>query len=651
MVKFNHLLVIQKYGVVEAKHQHLYPSVEIPLTHENDLNRVNELRRTRRKQSKHQINGKRAGLGIGCVIIAGILLFPALVVSIILGQYNPAPVFTLEVGNNRNEKLDFNTKYSALSYNTGFAAYNQNMHFYMDSPGQMIWGGQGTAESRESVDASLAGFRRIIADHAHDTNIIIDSNDEEAKTNELRGSRIYSTEYTEATAPDGSTYYPRKLISDEFVSDINTFDANLNAAGDGLFDFVALQEQDINCNKSCQTNQPQIINDTPVWMNNTEYKFSDIYNSTFALNFSTPFIPLPLNDIFGKAVAGLSTFSRYYNASSQRVALANITTFPLNLFELKRCLSMNWYPIGNAEDPRDQKYFVFINAHLAAYDSGGNIRIEQLTQLNQIMEDLDQQGDYYMIAADWNQIIPDTRGYEGHDALNSEKDYADDDPIMAWDFIEFNSEIGNQANPDLNKDYIFPTKYDPEEYYEKDALVSYEYTGSATFDDLEPVKTAWYTGNNGSLTQYMASTKRHNYQAVVENPTEAPVNAIGEKSSQWIYSLSNDAVYKDASMNDMVRDTLLPMAYSDRETSGIKGVNHYYAANANFYKTHAIPTLRNAGEQFRNESIAAEGYCYKASIDGFLVSKNIKVFMTYGFDTNFKYSDHNPVAISFEFVR
>ena len=652
IVKFNRLLVIDKKQVYDTNFKNSYRSLEIPLTFENDLTRIPELQRTKKKYTKAQYIGRKVGHYFGVFAASCLLSFPSLLVSIILSQYKPSDVFAIDVQNNKSTKLSFGEKYSALSYNTGFAAYNQNMHFYMDCPGQSVWGGQGTAESKESVNAALAGIQRIIAGKAHDTDVIIDADYDKAKTNELCGSRIYSTSYVEKVE-QGITYYPRIEGSDAYVSDIEAFNESLNGkaggtTGDGLFDFIALQEQDINCHKSCETNQPQIINDTTVWKDDTEYKFSDIYNSTFALNFSTPYIPIPLNDPFGKAVAGLSTFSKYYNANAQRIALANITTFPLNLFELKRCLSMNWYPIGDSENPHEQNYFIFINAHLAAYDSGGNIRRQQLTQLNELIKLLDSQGYYYMIAADWNQIIPDTRGYEGHDALNSSEEYPEDEPVMAWDFLEFDYVNGNPANPNMEKDYILPQKYDPNTKYSKNDLVSFEYTGEATFPDLEPVTDA--PGHNGPLTQYMASTKKHNYQAIVDNPVQPPVLDDGTKSNQWRYSLSNDAVYKDASMNDMVRDYLLPMAYSNPDETGFTGINHYYTAPANFYTTHAIPTLRNAGEQFRNEAIVAQGHSYKASIDGFLVSRNIKVYTTYGFDTNYKYSDHNPVAITFEFV-
>ena len=671
IVKFNHLLVIYKGHIFDTHKNGNFKTIEIPLTQESDLNRVIELQRLRGKHSMGQLAGRKVGHYIGVGVVGAILLLPSLIVAIILGQYNPASMFYLEVENNKSQKVQYDTKYSALTYNTGFTAYNQDMHFYMDCPSQKIWGGQGTAESKEAVNASLAGIRRIIADQKHDTGEvdkeIIDST-ADVKSYELKGSRIYKTLYDDKSyTVEGETYhyYPRRENSDSWVStteeSIAEFNKSLNQAGpdgegDGLFDFIALQEQDINCPKSYNTNQPQIIKDTPVVKDNTTYKLSDIYNSTFALNFSTPFIPIPLNDMFGKTVGGLSTFARYYSAAAQRFALENIKTFPLNLFEMKRCLSANWYPIGNAAQEEDQKYFVFINAHLAAYDSGGTIRRAQLQQLNAWLKQLDDWGYYYIVAADWNQILPDTRGYEGNNALTSEyseaqkEEFKNDNPVMPWDYLEFKAYEGNPKDPNREKDFILPEEYNPEKSYKVGDLVKYTAPESlkGNYQDLEPNVDA--PGHNGPITQYMGSVLTHNYQAMVDNPDEPPVDpTTGIKSSQWRYSLSNDAVYKDASLNDYVRSTLLSRAYTNE--SGLTNLQHYYAANANFYTTHAITTLRNAGEQFRNESRWAVGHTYKATIDGFLVSRNIKVHQTIGFDTNYKYSDHNPVAITFEFVK
>ena len=664
IVKFNRLLVIYKHRVFDTHINNKYDTIEIPLTHKNDLNRVLELQRVRRKRNYAQLAGKKVGHYIGVALVALVMLFPSLILAIQLGQYKPDNVFSLTVSNNKSNKVQYNTKYSALTYNTGFTAYNQDMHFYMDCPGQEVWGGQGTAQSKKAVEASLNGIKRILTTQDHDTAEIVDST-ADCKTYELKGSRIYTTQFEEKTyTKEGEEikYYPRVTTgSDKYVTDqdIVSFNDSLNDEGDGLFDFVALQEQDINCPKSYNTNQPQIINDAKVWKDDTEYKWSDIYNSTFALNFSTPFIPIPLNDMFGKTVSGLSTFSKYYNSDAYRIALPDIKTSPFNMFEMKRCLSANYFPIGNEPNPQDQKFFVFINAHLSAYDSGGNIRKEQLQTLNELLEILDDKGYYYIVAADWNQILPDTRGYEGKDALKSEQEpkYDSDVPTMPWDFIEFDYKHGNAKSPDMEKDFIQPQPYSDAKQYKEGDLVTYEFKGElpAWYADWAPLRyidgtTEPIPGHNGPLTQYMLSTTSHNYQAEIDNPTEPPVLPNGEKSSQWRYSLSTDAVYKDASLNDCVRDKLLHVAYNGDEYQP-HTVDHYYKAEANFYTTHAIPTLRNAGEQFRNESRLAVGHCYKASIDGFLVSNNIKVYQTFGFDTNFKYSDHNPVGITFEFVK
>ncbi|MCF0227962.1 MAG: hypothetical protein HUJ52_04020, partial [Malacoplasma sp.] len=162
IVKFNRLLVIYKHRVFDTHINNKYDTIEIPLTHKNDLNRVLELQRVRRKRNYAQLAGKKVGHYIGVALVALVMLFPSLILAIQLGQYKPDNVFSLTVSNNKSNKVQYNTKYSALTYNTGFTAYNQDMHFYMDCPGQEVWGGQGTAQSKKAVEASLNGIKRIL---------------------------------------------------------------------------------------------------------------------------------------------------------------------------------------------------------------------------------------------------------------------------------------------------------------------------------------------------------------------------------------------------------------------------------------------------------------------------------------------------------
>ena len=231
VVKFNRLLIIYKGHIIDTHKNANYKSIEIPLTQESDLNRVIELQRLRAKRSMGQLAGRKVGHYIGVGFVGAILLVPSLIVAIILGQYNPAPMFSLEVQNNKSQKLATGTKYSALTYNTGFTAYNQDMHFYMDCPSQKIWGGQGTAQSAEAVNASIEGIQRIIADQKHDAdpNEITDS-DRDVPSYQLKGSRIYKTTYKESEDNQGNKYYPRdNTVVDSYIADPADLKSLLNS--------------------------------------------------------------------------------------------------------------------------------------------------------------------------------------------------------------------------------------------------------------------------------------------------------------------------------------------------------------------------------------------------------------------------------------
>ncbi len=68
-----------------------------------------------------------------------------------------------------------------------------------------------------------------------------------------------------------------------------------------------------------------------------------------------------------------------------------------------------------------------------------------------------------------------------------------------------------------------------------------------------------------------------------------------------------------------------------------EGVKVYSGENA--------PTCRNADSAFR-----ADGTDFVLSVDGALISQNIRVVSNETVDVGFKYSDHNPVKISFELI-
>ena len=65
--------------------------------------------------------------------------------------------------------------------------------------------------------------------------------------------------------------------------------------------------------------------------------------------------------------------------------------------------------------------------------------------------------------------------------------------------------------------------------------------------------------------------------------------------------------------------------------------------NFSFATSKNAPTCRSTDMPYE------KGVNYTVVIDGFIVSKNIKVEKILNIDTDFKYSDHNPVYLEFSF--
>lgn len=536
-----------------------------------------------------------------------VLSIPTLVVATVFAQYRPDAILTLNIDDDRtqvnkvqNDKLKLNdVEYNALTYNTGFASYNQDMHFFMDGKGQGIVGGQGWAQSKQATENALLGVNRIINAN-HDTGEFIAATSSAASM-DLRGTNIFRSEY------DVNAYWD----SDTLVDDLST-------EGIGTFDFIAIQETDIDSTRSYHVNQYDVLrgmkfSDNISDINPTSVmpELKDVYTSCFAYNFVVPFIPIPLNQMHGQVLGGISTLSKYtMQDEAQRIALEDISTFPLNLFELKRCYTLTRYNIENSD-----KQFVFINAHFSAYDKSGVVRRMQLTQINDVFKTEQDKGNYVLLAGDWNQTLPETYGYEGSDVYDYDIAIGMSDPSIApWDYATFDHINGNFASPRSN-DFRLPPSYQSDWEYNKGDLVTY-----FSEDDLT---------NTPLNDRYMSNSKKHTYQAMIDNPTEAPVLASGEKSQQWRYHLKEN--YQNTSLTKEVRETLLTVTNE----------------GAQIYGNHAVPSLRDGGIAYRG---VGDSTIYKSNIDGFMVSSNIEVICTYGYDTNFIYSDHNPVSIKFKLI-
>ncbi len=564
-------------------------------------------------------------LSIGSII----LLFPSLIVGSIFAQYLPPTRITLNVNddrlidnkNNHNQlKVSNDTNvisYSALSYNTGFNAYNQDMDFFMD---MQYDGGKSKswAQSKKAISKSEAGVARILS-ASHDMIIKTNNHDLSIAAEDLRGSSLYKTYYDQ----NG------KVVEDKIETDIQEFNNSLSSEQTGTFDFICIQEQDLDSTRSYHINEYQELRNKgysedyndPNPNENTNDNIANHYSSTFAYNFSVPWIPAPIHHMHGQVQGGLSIFSKYtMSGDAERVTLPNISTFPLNIFELKRCLIITRYPVDNGKE------FVFINVHFAAYDSSGNVRRQQLGLVNQVFQEEINKGNYVLLGADWNQILPQTYGYSGSDTkFKNEIIHDDNDPAIApLSFKEFKWKKCDPSKPTDDSCWKEYPTYEPNKSYKKGEGIYFESENDPTFEHI--------------CKNYIDKShlNRHLYSPLVDNPSEEPIiynqnTRKWKKSSQWRYY--DTEYYWDTSLSNRILNELLPIAGTQNN-------------QAKILTTHAIPTVREAGINFRT---AEDGYSnlYSTNIDGFLISNNIGINFTFGFDTEFVYSDHNPVGVSF----
>lgn len=123
------------------------------------------------------------------------------------------------------------------------------------------------------------------------------------------------------------------------------------------------------------------------------------YNSTYALNYSCPFVPFPLPPI-GKVNSGLMTTTDFAIDHAERHSLPCPFSWPVSTANLKRCLLVSYIPLDKSD-----KQLVIVDLHLEAYDSGEG-KIAQSKQLREFIQSEYDKGNYVIAGGDFNQIFP-----------------------------------------------------------------------------------------------------------------------------------------------------------------------------------------------------------------------------------------------------
>lgn len=166
-------------------------------------------------------------------------------------------------------------------------------------------------------------------------------------------------------------------------------------------DFYAIQEVDIDADRSYHINQKEEIENS-----------RNGYDNTFAVNFDSAYLCYPLNDPHGKSKSGRATYSKYQIQESERKEYTIATGFS-KFFDLDRCFTVN------RRKRKDGKEFVLINSHRSAYDEGGVIRDTQIKELHSFRKSEAEKGNYVIAAGDFNHdLLTDNPRYPQYDRNN-----------------------------------------------------------------------------------------------------------------------------------------------------------------------------------------------------------------------------------------
>jgi len=192
-------------------------------------------------------------------------------------------------------------------------------------------------------------------------------------------------------------------------------------------DIVLLQEVDEHSRRSYYINEKESL--------------SSILggNYSYAYNFNVAFLPYPLPPI-GQVKSGLFTSTKYVIENAERVQLPVPFKWPVRCANLKRCLSVNYIPVYEADGSSTDKKLVVINMHLEAYDSTDG-RERQIKELVAVMEEEYKKGNYVIAGGDWNSTpsVVDMSKYPLVDTENFEPALISDDFIpnsLSWAFSD-----------------------------------------------------------------------------------------------------------------------------------------------------------------------------------------------------------------------
>lgn len=159
-------------------------------------------------------------------------------------------------------------------------------------------------------------------------------------------------------------------------------------------DYVLLQEVDFGSTRSYQLNEKEIFENTASLLD---------FDSSFAVNYDSPYLFWPVKCPHGRSRSGLLSFSRYPIETALRRSLPLQSGFS-KLLDLDRCYVKQRIPTETGHD------LVLYHFHLSAYASDESLSLRQLKRLLGDMQEEYWAGNYCLAGGDFNK---DLLGWSG----------------------------------------------------------------------------------------------------------------------------------------------------------------------------------------------------------------------------------------------
>jgi len=153
-------------------------------------------------------------------------------------------------------------------------------------------------------------------------------------------------------------------------------------------DFYFFQEVDVKSSRSYNVNQLQLFNEL---LKN--------YSSSFALNYVSKWVPVPIFNQMGYVKSGIVILSKYFTEESIRYRLPIEEKGIVRYFDLDRAMLETIIPLENG------KKLYLVNIHLSAYDKGGTLKKKQTEYLIDYINRIYREDNYMVIGGDWNQLL------------------------------------------------------------------------------------------------------------------------------------------------------------------------------------------------------------------------------------------------------